>query len=374
MGKKRNILVLLVLLALLALPGGCKGKEEAPGEIPVEAEGPAPEEPAVPEEEPETEVPEEVPPQEVQQEETAPQGINPLTGRRIREEAAVRRPVGVMVNNLKAAMPQSGLAQADIVYETLVEGGITRLYAVFQDFDAPKIGPVRSARHYYLDFAAEHDALYVHYGLSPQARTAIKERKAPSLNGLSYLDEILCFRDRARKAPHDKYTSQQGIMAAWEKVGYRKEPDREGKFLFSPEGPTAGAAAGRVDLGYSNYAKPWFTFDKESGTYLRFQYGAPQIDKETGGQLAYENVLVQFAGMWTIKGDAAGRMDMELTGTGQGWHISNGFAVPITWSRKSRQDPTLFFLADGRPLVMREGKTWINVFPKNRKDMVRFEP
>ncbi|MBC7961012.1 MAG: DUF3048 domain-containing protein, partial [Vallitaleaceae bacterium] len=163
------------------------------------------------------------------------QAINPLTGLYISEEAAKRRPIGIMINNLKDALPQSGIAQADIIFETMVEGAICRLFAVFQDFDSTKIGPIRSARHYFLDFAFDYDALYVHYGQSPQAQAAIVQLQAPAMNGLSYLDTIMCFQDPERVRPHSTYTSFDGLMAAWDEVDFRKElkPDFVHKFAFS---------------------------------------------------------------------------------------------------------------------------------------------
>ncbi len=299
-------------------------------------------------------------------------GINPLTGLYIPEEIVNRRPVGVMINNLKKAMPQSGIAQADVIYETLVEGGIARLFAVFKDFDAEKIGPVRSARHYYLDFSFDFDALYVHYGASDQAFIDIRNLNAPNMNGLSYLDAIMCFQDSSRVRPHSTYTSYEGLMAGWEAEKYRTEyaDGFSSKFQFAEENPEMLEAvdANKVILDFSYYQYAWFDYDEVSQKYLRNQFGGPQIDRETGDQLAFDNVIVQMAEMWKIPGDTEGRLDMTLVGEGDGYYISHGKAIPITWSKSSHYEPTQYFLTDGSELEMYTGKTWIAVFPTYRPE------
>ncbi|PKM50678.1 MAG: DUF3048 domain-containing protein [Firmicutes bacterium HGW-Firmicutes-7] len=303
--------------------------------------------------------------------------INPLTGLYISKEAALRRPIGIMINNLKAAMPQSGIGQADIIYETLVEGSICRLYAVFQDFDAEKIGPIRSARHYFLDFAFDFDALYVHYGQSPQAKDAFRQLNTPNLNGLSGLDSIMCFQDPARVRPHSTYTSYDGLMAGWDYAGYRKElnPELESKFTFSEEEytPQSSVSAKVVLIPFSNYSQPWFEYDDEDNLYYRFQYDVKQIDVETKEQLKFKNIIIQFADMWVISGDSEGRLDMSLITSGNGYYISNGKAIPITWKKTSHLSPTQYYNEDGSTLLLNKGKTWIAVYPSYRENKITFE-
>lgn len=305
--------------------------------------------------------------------------INPLTGLYINKETAKRRPIGIMINNLKAAQPQSGIGQADIIYETLVEGAITRLYALFQDFDAEKIGPIRSARHYYLDFAFDFDALYVHYGQSPQASIAFNQLNTPNLNGLSYLDSIMCFQDPDRVRPHSTYTSYNGLMAAWENVDYRKEIKsdylNDSKFKFSEEDytPNSATQAKKVVLDYSYYSQPWFEYNEEEKVYYRFQYENPHIDVETGEQLNFKNLVIQLTDMWVIPGDTEGRLDMSLITSGSGYYITNGVSIPITWKKTSHESPTQYYLEDGTQLLLNKGKTWISVFPVYREANIIFE-
>lgn len=302
--------------------------------------------------------------------------INPLTGLYINEEASKRRPIGIMINNLKAAMPQSGIAQADIVYETLVEGAICRLFAIFQDFDEEKIGPIRSARHYFLDFAFDYDGIYVHYGQSPQAYTAIRSLNAPALNGLSYLDSILCFQDPNRVRPHSTYTSFEKLIEAWDMVDYRKEvkEDFSNPMKFSEEEytPENGISAQKVALSFSYYQEPYFLYNEEEGLYERYQFDEPQIDAQVDEQLQYKNIIIQFVDIWAIPGDAEGRLDMDLIGSGTGYYVTNEKAIPILWEKKSHMDATVFSNQDGSELELNKGKTWVAVFPSYREDKVVF--
>lgn len=300
--------------------------------------------------------------------------VNPLTGLLISKEAANRRPVAVMINNLKQALPQSGIGQADIIYEALAEGNITRLLAVFQEFDAVKIGPVRSARHYYLNFAFDHDAIYVHYGQSPQADVAIKLLKADNINGLSYLDNILAWRDPVRSKQkgmleHSLYTNAERIMQAWDTVKYSKDfkPGWKPMLSFSNEEWTPkGEVANSVFLPFANTLINEFHYDEASKLYKRVQYNQAHIDELTNQQLETKNIIVQYTKITHIPNDKEGRRDMELVGSGNGVYITNGQAIPITWSKKDAKIPTEYKDEYGQVLKLNKGKTWIIVFPNNK--------
>ncbi len=301
--------------------------------------------------------------------------LNPLTGLYIDEEVAKRRPVAVMINNIKKALPQSGISQADVIYETLAEGNITRLLAIFQDFDANKIGPVRSARHYYLDLAFNHDAVYLHYGGSPHAFQAIKDLKVDNLNGLSSLDKIMCWRDSERMKQkgmyeHSVYTNAEKIMKAWDVTKHRQEI-KEGikdNFVFSKEElKFEGQKADKVSLPFTNQITTGFQYDEETGLYKRTQYNGAHIDEMNNQQLTTKNIIIQYVEIFHIAGDTAGRRDMKLVGSGNGMYITNGNAMPITWSKETHQSPTIYKDEGGNTLTMNKGNTWIIIFPNNRQ-------
>ncbi|SDK38390.1 DUF3048 domain-containing protein [Natronincola ferrireducens] len=301
--------------------------------------------------------------------------INPLTGLWIDKEAAIRRPVAVMINNMKAALPQSGISQADIMYETLAEGNITRLVAVFQDFNAEKIGPIRSTRHYYLNFAFDHDAVFVHHGGSPQAFQAIKNLKPANLNTLSYLEGIMAWRDPVRSKQrgmfeHSLYTNTEGIMKGWEAVGYRKEVKEglERKLNFMEEEWTPeGEKADIVIIPFSKDYTGSFQYNPETKLYKRYQSEQPHIDENNNQQLETKNIIIQYADIRVISGDAEGRREIELIGSGKGLYISNGKAMPIVWKKSTYDTATQFQDINGNPLKLNKGKTWIAIFPQNRE-------
>ncbi len=304
--------------------------------------------------------------------------INTLTGEWMDESLANQRPVAIMINNLQPAIPQSGIEKADIIYEMLVEGGITRLMAVYSDFSGlDKIGPVRSARHYYDRKAIEHDAIYVHVGHSIYAEADFKEyaNVLDHMDGVNGVGTVMTFRSTDRKAPHNCYVSTDGILKGLEysNISLEKKRDKEKMFRFysSEVASIGGTPANKITTAYNSSRKPYFVYDSESGKYLRWQYGEPHIDRETGNQLAFENVIIQFIPCWDHFGN--GLLDIDWITYGEGYYASNGEIIPINYHRKSFDGVTHFYTKDGNELQMNPGKTFITVFPDDKKDNIIIE-
>lgn len=300
-----------------------------------------------------------------------------LTGLPIPEEDFNTRPIGVMISNIETALPQYGIGDAAVIYEAVVEGGITRLFAVFQSFDTEKIGPVRSSRHYFLDFALDHDAIYTHVGQSPQAIDAFKRLDVDRFYGISYLDIYLTFYDENRKAPHSTFTSYEHLQATWDELDYRREPleDLTPKFYFEEGFQLEGEPLKGIYLNYSKLVgtNPYFIYNEETGLYDRFQFDEPHMDALTDSQLSFENVIIQFVSQWTIQGDPEGRQDMSLITDGTGYYIQGGQIIPITWSKESHYDTTQYYTESGEPLTMSPGKTFICVYPSYYEDNLVME-
>ncbi|WP_170311568.1 DUF3048 domain-containing protein [Vallitalea okinawensis] len=318
------------------------------------------------------EVQEEVDSEDVveEEEEVLPEGmaVNPLTGLPVREEAIEHRPVAVTINNLYSALPQSGISQADIIYETLAEGGITRLISVFQDIESvEKLGPVRSARRYFLDFALDQDAIYVHYGEDPAIMNVHAQLGVANLNGLSYLDTIMCWRDNSRVAPHNVYTNGEKIMAAWETVGYRKEKKEDHDMAFDfNEGDEVFQGTGqalKVSIPYSYYITGEFVYNEEEEVYKRYHFNEEHIDANTGEILTTKNIILQYTNIYQRPGDTEGRLDMDSIGNGKGVYISDGMKKEITWEKTGQYDPTQYYDENGNRLKINKGNTWICVLP-----------
>lgn len=277
------------------------------------------------------------------------------------------RPIAVMVNNISTVWGyQSGLQDAYIVYELLVEGGITRLMAVFKDANTARIGSVRSARHYYLDYVLENDALYVHVGGSPQAK---KE-----LRSLGITDFETFWRDKSLhlSTEHTAFTSIEKVKEAAKKRKVRTTSDKKTLLNYSVDELDLSTLDGAIPceqlyLSYSNSKSTTFKYDKENKVYLRWQNKKEHVDYVTKKQYYAKNIITYQIKSSTISGDHKGRQNMDNIGNGTGYYISNGYAVPITWEKKDRKSQTIYKLKDGSELKVNDGITFIQIQPKNRE-------
>lgn len=288
----------------------------------------------------------------------------PLDGRIVKDTNAIkRRPLMVKVENLSDARPQSGLDGADIVYESMAEGGITRFAAFFLCQDVNEIGPVRSARQQDIEFISEFDALFAHVGTSDAYAS-----DAPST--IADLDQF--FHEDAyervdwRDAPHNVYTSTKKLRDLAVTLGYEHEvPVIPLKFGNVKKKTGAGA----IDIPYSADCAVHYDFDAKSGTYLRSVAGQPHTDKPTGRQLAPVNVVVQFVDYTpSDSGEDYGMGEsqtMNVIGSGRALFFTSGGVVEGTWSRSGRTDRTAYIDAAGAPIVFNRGQIWIEFVPAN---------
>ncbi|MGN0367210.1 MAG: DUF3048 domain-containing protein [Wujia sp.] len=288
--------------------------------------------------------------------------INEYSGEWIDEKLKDQRPLCIMINNLSDAMPQSGISQADVIFEMMVEGGITRLLALFKDYsNIPKLGPVRSARHYYVKVANSIDAIYAHVGWSVFAEAEINNTGCNNLNGL--YDTITYYRDESRVAPHNCYTNSEKIAEGIENMGYRTtyadtSANRPNMFAFNYEDKDleGGKPANKINTYLSSYTSPWFEYDSSKKVYNRYQYKDKQIDDQTAEQLTFKNVLVIQADYWDV---VEGLQELDWERGGPGIYATNGQYIDITWRKK---DGVInFFTEDGEQLKMNPGKTFITV-------------
>lgn len=319
------------------------------------------------------------------------------------------RPIAVMINNHNQARPyHSGLDKAQIVYEFIVEGGITRLLAVFKDQDISRIGPVRSSRHYYLDYALENDAIYVHWGWSPQAEADIASLKVNNLNGLY---DYGFSRDQSLigkiNLEHTAITSTDGIKEAIRKKGYRTEYNTDNVedalvLKYSAEEINLGSVtvdlddnsndntdsivlnitnisliknalneaipkdnsaviANKVIIPYSNYMTSSYTYDDVNKYYLRYANGNVHKDYITGEQYHFKNIIILKVENYTI--DSYGRQSLKNIGSGKGYYVTNGYAKEITWHKDSRSGKTIYKYLDGTDVIVNDGNTFIQVEP-----------
>ena len=298
---------------------------------------------------------------------------NPLTGIECSEELSKQRPVGIMINNIREAIPQEGITYGDVIYECLAEGGITRLFMLIQDYaKVPKAGSVRSARDYYLDFAQNHNALFFHAGGSEKAYGEIASRNIDNFAGVRMTIPNAFYRDPWRLSKmaleHTMVITGEGMVNA---IKYRNANTqlKEGfvnPFNFSQEKiALEGNDANCVYLPFSNYQAPYLKYNASTGTYQRWQYNKPHADKE-GNQLEFTNILVLFCSH-TGALDSSGRIDVTTTGNGEGYYINGGKYIDIKYSKASTDSEISFTNTDGSPLLMNKGKTYIAILKTQNK-------
>ncbi len=279
------------------------------------------------------------------------------------------RPMAVMIDNQGSkVLPQGGLDKAQIVYEVIVEGGLTRLMPVFWGTEPEMIGPVRSARHYFLDFSMEYDAIYVHYGGSPQAGDDIVKLKINEIDGMYLGPDVFWDLTKDRGNWQDSYTSMEKLKKYVVKRKFKETTDAKFPLVYNETSsdiiPVNGENAVTVTLKYPSMTSR-YDYDSETGTYKRFRYGNEHMERVSGQQLEAKNIIVMYVPNWDIKGDYAGRQDMDTTGSGKGFFITCGKSVKLKWSKESRSAQTKYTYENGDPIVLNRGQTWIQIMPVN---------
>lgn len=308
--------------------------------------------------------------------------INPLTGEFSTKKEAKDwvdiRPLAVMVNNHVDARPQSGLIYADLVYEIVAEGGITRLLPFYKSEIPEKIGPVRSAREYFLVLVKElGDAMLMHIGWSPQALAAIESWPVRSLGrggGQFWRDN-----PRGVATEHTAYADgkdllETGINLGWE--GTREYKVWEFKDDKSEYDSAKAFSTVTIDFWHQGDYSAIFDYNAESNMYLRSMgYDAdgnsiPHNDQETEEQVQVKNLLVQFVKEVPIPNDLKGRLDYELVGSGTGLVFIDGKVIEVTWNKVERDSRTMFYDSDGEEMKFNRGKFWISIVPDRNIEQV----
>jgi len=315
-----------------------------------------PEVPDEPETTPEVEVP------------VTPVYTNPLTGEEVSEDISMNRPLAVMINNYPTAMPQLGIAEADIIYEMIVEGGITRMCAIFQDVDPETVlGSIRSSRHNYLDLVQAHDALYIHAGGSNQAYNEIAYRDIDHICAVKGPGGTLFYRDDARLATMDyEHTlcikAETALDYFKNDSGYRTEhnEDYTCNMQFTDDVVLVNASpASNINIDFGTGKKSSYTYNENDQVYNIYQHGENYYDGNSGQTIGFKNLIIIQTTVRTI--DNSGHREITLTGTGNGWFICNGEICEITWSRSDRDAQFEYTYADGTPLIFGVGKTYVGV-------------
>lgn len=280
------------------------------------------------------------------------------------------RPIAVSINNNHSAWPLSGLQNAYLVYELIAEGGITRLLAFYKDTNVSKIGSIRSTRHYFLDYVLENDAIFVHYGQSPQAKIDLEELNIDNINGMYDYKPFTRDTSLRRSYEHTAFSSIKKINETIKDKKYRTQTDRL-LLEYNPvkvKLPENAIKATDISLEYSSYQTTSYKYNEEKRVYELYMDNKKQKDLVTKETYTVKNIIVYQVEIETI--DSKDRQDLKNISSGKGYYITNGQAIEIKWEKESRESKTTYTHKDGSPLIVNDGNTWIHITPKNKKIII----
>ena len=276
------------------------------------------------------------------------------------------RPIAVMIDNHDDAWPQAGLQRAYMVYEIIVEGGETRLMALFKGADdVEKIGPVRSARHYFIDYAMENDAIYVHFGESPQASSDIKKYSIAEIDGISE-DGTTFWRVKDKKAPHNAVTSMENLIKSAKNKNFRMTSSEESvlNYVADEVNLEEGQGAVSVTIPHSQLQTVSYEYDEENKVYERFARKEAQVDWDTDEPITVKNIIITFCDNYTLSdAENKGRQGLKNIGTFDGYYITNGKAIKIKCIKNARDEKTVYQDLNGNEIDVNDGNTFVHICP-----------
>ncbi len=292
--------------------------------------------------------------------------LYPLTGLSPPEDAELNiRPLVVMVENSPAARPQTGLDQADIVYEVLAEGDITRFVAVYHSQTVAEIGPVRSIRPYFVELGIGVDGILIHAGWSQEAMNVMVKNKANHLDQV-YGDDAYFYRDKTRKMPHNVYTSSERLRLGAQERKFREEWNKPKLKFATPDEvasvmQSTGTAANQVTIPYIQNYLVAYTYDSTTNTYFRLMKDKPHVDKVTEKQLSTTNVFIIETKHRIV--DDVGRREVDVFGPGRGLLLQGGKVREIIWEFRQGTIRAFDIADTKKEIPLFPGKTWVQIIP-----------
>ncbi len=293
--------------------------------------------------------------------------VNPLTGLEIDEKLLNTKPVAIMINNIEYAQPLMGISKADIAYECLVEGGITRIAAVYKDAASVEtIGSIRSARPPFIELARGLDALYIYCGTSKQANQILKQDVLDHFDVAYYSD--MAWRDEDRIAAgyaveHTLVTNGKTLFSLAKSYGVDMTTQSTYTQKFGTNSQCLeGKDANEVIAQFSNYKTTTFKYDKTSKKYTVEQFKEAQYDDTYDCKNAVENVLILNVNSYLIDDE---HVNLDLIGSGNGYYFTQGKYIPIQWSKADSDSPLVYTDKNGKELIMTAGRQYVCCVPLN---------
>jgi Protein of unknown function (DUF3048) N-terminal domain/Protein of unknown function (DUF3048) C-terminal domain len=295
---------------------------------------------------------------------------SPFTEQLVVQENLLKRLYAIIIDNASLARPHDGLSKAPLVFEALVEGGLTRYCAFYFHEKPEKVGPIRSIRHYFLDIACGYAALPVHFGFSYIALDQIQKENIPTISGTRHSHEIF-WRDQLRKAPNNVYTSIENIINEANRLGIKPVEPKIFAYFGEPNLINEQAQATEIILHFSPVYSVKYVYCHDTKRYKRFiAQGADNekdfhahMDQGYQEQITAKNILLLQAHTETIPGDTCDRQDIMLHTSGEGFYIAHGMMMNITWYKEHRYAPFVFLDINNEQLILYPGNTWVEIFP-----------
>lgn len=332
---KLRLIIFVILLGLISF--GCKKEEVEIVEVEVE----------------EVIIEEEI------EEDIIKEGIpSPLSGIYGPEDKINRRPFAIMYDNHPRARWQSGLKDAEIVYEFSVEAPYTRYLGIFLMNDPESIGSIRSSRPYFVTTVLEYDAVYVRVGGSEEAIADVKSLKIADIDGLTSSNKVF-WRKNHKKAPNNLYSSMEVLRDTQIQRGYKELGDYTPFKFKEDDEDIQGDLANTVTINYNKENSTLYNYDIENKIYVRTKDGELHMDEIDETQIIAKNIIIQEAKTRVI--DNLARLEIDLVGEGKGKYITNGKCIDIKWKKESRAGKTLYYDLEDKEIVFNPGITWIQV-------------
>lgn len=290
----------------------------------------------------------------------------PLTHEeRDNEDQAKKKIFAVMLDNHDDARPQAQISKADIIYEYRVEGEFTRYMALFQSNFPENVGPVRSARPYFVQTAKEYNAIYAHWGGSVAGLEEVKKRNVVDLDGIA-LEGIVFHRNKnvGKRAPHNGYISLPELENYLVEKGVDVNDNTASLNFYDKEANIEGLDVGEITLNFNNRYKTNFIYDEATGKYKYIRQGQPVIDEATGQEFDTDNLVVLFQ-----KGVVAGpkgTLKMANIGTGTGLLLQKGKLAPITWEKANEDARTILKYPDETEVKFYPGRTFFSIVDEEK--------
>ncbi|MGK2896080.1 MAG: DUF3048 domain-containing protein [Candidatus Saccharimonadales bacterium] len=291
-----------------------------------------------------------------------PKYFAPLTGLPVTDEAAMTKPVtAVIIENSPDARPQSGLKQAEVVFEAIAEGGITRFMALYQQNRPDLVGPVRSIRSYHPDWLRPFDASIAHVGGSQRALSEIRNGTYRDID--QFFNSGSYWRTSDRAAPHNVYTSFERLDRLNTQKGYTSSAPKSFKRVDGKPSETPNASQVTVAISSAPYTSS-YVYDKANNAYIRSIGGTLHTDREEGALAS--NVVIAIRVAEETVWEETWREQIQTTGEGIAIIFQNGIATEVTWRKPTPSDQFTFFNAEGKPVALVRGQTWITAVPDDR--------